>query len=275
MARAKQTDHLEVLDETSAKAATKDRQFITALSRGLDVLRCFRPGDYMLGNQEIAKRTKLPKPTISRITYTLTRLGYLRRAPELAKYTLGTGVLSLGYSLLANYDIRRIAKPLMQELADRAQASVSMGSRDRLNMVYIEHCLSSSTVTLRLDVGSSIPIDTTAMGRAFLAALPQWERDYLLDAIKARNTAQWTKTKATLERAFREYEERGFCSSIGEWQRDVSAVGAPMVTPDGSIVAFNCGGPSFSIKRAALETEIGPRLVDLVREVQNRLQRVG
>jgi DNA-binding IclR family transcriptional regulator len=275
MARVKQPDDFEVLDDASAKQAANDRQFITALSRGLAVLRCFQPGDYMLGNQEISKRTKLPKPTVSRITYTLTRLGYLRHAPELSKYSLGTGVLSLGYSLLANYDIRRLAKPLMQELADRAHASVSMGSRDRLNMVYIEHCLSSSTVTLRLDIGSSIPIDSTAMGRAFLAALPQWERDYLLEAIKARNAAQWPKTKAALERAFQEYEERGFCSSIGEWQRDVSAVGAAMVTPDGSIVAFNCGGPSFSIKRTVLEADIGPKLVNLVREVKNRLQRVG
>ena len=234
-----------------------------------------RWGPWSLLQSLVHPGTKLPKPTVSRITYTLTRLGYLRHAPELSKYTLGTGVLSLGYSLLANYDIRRLAKPLMQELADQARASVSMGSRDRLNMVYIEHCLSSATVTLRLDVGSSIPIETTAMGRAFLAALPQWERDYLVDAIKARHAANWPKIKTGLERAFREYEEHGFCSSIGDWQRDVSAVGAPMVTPDGSIIAFNCGGPSFSIKRTVLEAEIGPKLVNLVREVKGRLQRAA
>ena len=40
-----------------------DRQFVVALSRGLDVLRCFRANEPMLGNQEIAARTGLPKPT--------------------------------------------------------------------------------------------------------------------------------------------------------------------------------------------------------------------
>ncbi|MES2355139.1 MAG: IclR family transcriptional regulator [Pseudomonadota bacterium] len=253
----------------------KDRQFITALARGLDVLRCFRPGERVLGNQEIARRTGLPKPTVSRLTYTLTRLGYLRHSAELSKYALGTGVLSLGYSLLANNDVRRIARPLMQELADEVQASVSMGARDRLNMVYVENCRSSSTVTLRMDIGSTVPMATTAMGRAFLAALPERERDYLLESIKKRNAEDWPKIKTGLDRAFKEYQEHGFCSSMGDWQKDVSAVGVPMSMPDGHILAFNCGGPAFSLKRGLVESDLGPRLVNLVREVTNQLQNAG
>ena len=269
--KSREVDELEVLDP--GPLDEKDRQFVTALARGLDVLRSFRPGERMLGNQEIAKRTGLPKPTVSRLTYTLTRLGYLRRSNELSKYSLGTGVLSLGYNLLANHDIRRIARPFMQELADQVHASVSMGSRDRLNMVYVENCRSSATVTLRMDVGSTIPMATTAMGRAFLAALPAGERDYLLENIKRRNQENWPKIRASLDRSFREYDERGFCSSAGDWQKDVSAVGVPMETPDGNIVAFNCGGPSFTIKRGQLEAELGPRLVNMVREVKSQLQR--
>ncbi|MFA6022118.1 MAG: helix-turn-helix domain-containing protein, partial [Rhodospirillales bacterium] len=41
---------------------SKDRMFITALARGLEVLRCFGPSDSMLGNQDISQRTGLPKP---------------------------------------------------------------------------------------------------------------------------------------------------------------------------------------------------------------------
>ena len=50
----------------------KDRQFVTALARGLDILRAFHAGEGMLGNQEIAHRTGLPKPTVARLTHTLT-----------------------------------------------------------------------------------------------------------------------------------------------------------------------------------------------------------
>ena len=51
--------------------AGKDRQFVTALARGLEILRCFQAGDPALGNQDIAERTGLPKPTVSRLTHTL------------------------------------------------------------------------------------------------------------------------------------------------------------------------------------------------------------
>jgi len=70
------------------KKVATDRSFVVALSRGLDVLRAFHPNDGLLGNQEIAARTNLPKPTISRLTYTLTKLGYLTPVPRFEKYQL-------------------------------------------------------------------------------------------------------------------------------------------------------------------------------------------
>ncbi len=64
----------------------KDRKFVEALSRGLDVLRAFSQGSVILGNQDIARITGLPKPTVSRMTYTLTKLGYLSYNQQLEKY---------------------------------------------------------------------------------------------------------------------------------------------------------------------------------------------
>ena len=90
----------------SDEEAGKDRQFVNALARGLEILRCFRPGEVYLANTELSKRTGLPKPTISRLTHTLTTLGYLDFSAELGKYQLGSGVLALGYSLLSGMDIR-------------------------------------------------------------------------------------------------------------------------------------------------------------------------
>ena len=65
--------------------AAKDRQFVTALARGLDILRAFTPRHPVLGNNEIAQRAHLPKPTVTRLTYTLTQLGYLNYSPESGK----------------------------------------------------------------------------------------------------------------------------------------------------------------------------------------------
>src|SRR6476620_9963163 len=75
----------QAMKRPSKKVAT-DRNFVVALSGGLDVLRAFHPNDGLLANQEIAARTSLPKPTVSRLTYTLTKLGYRTPVPRFEKY---------------------------------------------------------------------------------------------------------------------------------------------------------------------------------------------
>jgi DNA-binding IclR family transcriptional regulator len=255
-----------------AVAPAKDRQFVTALARGLEVLRAFAPSEALLGNREIAARTGLPKPTVSRLTHTLTRLGYLSYSERLGKYQLGTPVLALGYAALANMGVRQIARPHMQALADLSGVSVALGSRDRLNLIYVEYCRPSSAVTLRLDLGARIPLATTSMGRALLAALPERERLYLMDHIARREAERWLQIRAGIERGIEDLATRGFTVALGEWQKDVNAVGVPLIPADGSaILAFNCGGPAFQLPRERLESDIGPRLVNLVRTVEAAL----
>ena len=107
--------------------AKPDRHFVTALARGLDVLSAFRSRDRMLGNQELARRCGLPKSTISRLTYTLVKHGYLEHTQDEAGnpgYKLGSAVLALGSAMIARMDMRALARPLMQDLADRSGAQV-------------------------------------------------------------------------------------------------------------------------------------------------------
>ncbi len=263
-------DGLDSLEKNS-----KDRQFVTALARGLEVLRCFRPRDRHLGNQDIAERTGLPKPTVSRLTYTLTRMGYLYHDEKLGKYQLGTGVLSLGFSLLTNMDVLKIARPMMQELADYSHTVVSVGTRDRLGMIYLDGRHSTdATVSLRREPGTRVPIATTAMGRALLCGLPETEREQLMNNIRQRDPDNWPEHQAGIEQALRDYHERGFCLSIGDWRSDVNAIGVPMLPIAGTrLLTFNCAAPSFVLRRHMLEDDIGPRLVNLVRTIEAEAAR--
>jgi DNA-binding IclR family transcriptional regulator len=253
----------------------KDRQFVTALARGLEVLRCFKPSDRHLGNQDIAERTGLPKPPISRLTYTLTRMGYLYHDDKLGKYQLGSGVLSLGFSFISNLDVLKIARPLMQELADYSHTVVSVGTRDRLGMVYLDGRHSTTaTVSLRREPGTRVPIAATAMGRALLCGLPKDEREKLMDNIRQRNPEHWPAHKSGIEQALRDYQERGFCMSIGDWRNDVNAVGVPMLPIAGSrLLTFNCAAPSFVLRQHMLEDDIGPRLINMVRTIESEVAR--
>ncbi|MBI3525603.1 MAG: IclR family transcriptional regulator [Betaproteobacteria bacterium] len=246
-------------------SAGNDRQFITALARGLQVLRCFHASERYLGNLEFAARTGLPKPTISRLTHTLTGLGYLDYSPAFGKYSLGAAVLSLSYPYLASLDVRDVARPLMHELAEYAQATVSLGARDGLHMIYLEICQGSQMFRMHMAVGSRVPHGTTAMGRAYLATLAQAQRAEIIEQYREITPKQeWPKVHAGIEQAIEDYAQYGFCLSLGEWNPDVWAVGTPMASSDGSrILAFNVSGPVFNMTRARLISDIGPRLCDL------------
>ena len=80
-----------------AEQQISDKQFATTLARGLDLLRCFSPQRPALSNGELSALTGLSRPTVSRFTYTLTKLGYLKQERRSGNYELGTAVVALGY----------------------------------------------------------------------------------------------------------------------------------------------------------------------------------
>lgn len=251
----------------SGVATGKDRQFVTALARGLEILRCFNPGERYLGVSELSRRTGLPKPTVSRLAGTLTKLGYLSFSGHYGQYQLAPGVLSLGYAFLANIDVRSIARPKMQELAEFSQAATSLAIRDRLNVVYVETVRSTASIGLQLGIGARLSLATSATGRAYLAGCLPRERENLMAQIKKQDSENWPAISAGIDQALKDYKDRGFCVSIKEWNKDVSGVGVPFSAPDGTLMAFNCGGPAFLLPRKKLIEEIGPKLVALVASV--------
>lgn len=251
------------------KKPATDRSFVIALSRGLDVLRAFRPSDGLLGNQELAARTNLPKPTISRLTYTLTKLGYLTPVPRFEKYQLAPAAMALGYSALANMGIRHLSDPYRDQLMRETGGAVAIGARDRLSMIYFGQSRSELTVGVLLDVGSKVPIATTAMGRAYLWALPDEERTTLMREIKEHVGPNWPKVRDGIERSGECIAKHGFAMSAGEWHNDIHAVGVALKLNDGTgPYAFNCGAPAFKFSEVLLKNDIGPRLVAMVRNIE-------
>lgn len=256
-------------------AEQTDRQFVTALARGLEVLRAFRPEDGPLGNQELAQRTGLPKPTVSRITHTLTKLGYLDYLPRLSRYSIAASVLSLGHACVGAAALRRAALPHMQELAEYADASVALGARDRLTMIYLDVARGSRTVAFSLDAGARVPIHRTAMGAAYLAALPEKDRGFLLEAIAQAEGDAWPATKQQFDTAFAELDRTGFCVFEGTYERAMNGVGTALVETDGTVRAFSCAAPGYQFPTNRLRSDIGPRLVALVQAVSADLHRIG
>ncbi|MBG6071775.1 DNA-binding IclR family transcriptional regulator [Polaromonas sp. CG_9.7] len=255
-----------------ARKPKEDRHFVTALARGLEVLSCFSHGEITLSNQELAQRCKLPKSTVSRLTMTLTKLGYLIHVQESGRYRLGTACLALGSALLNKLDVRKIARPMMQELAEFSGASVSLGLRDKLSMIYVENCRSSAALTLTLDVGSRMPLSTSAMGRAWLAAVTQDDRLEAMKQICELDHLAWPKVKAGVDKALEDYKTLGVTCSFGDWNKEVNGVARAFDPGNGlPIMAVNVGGPSYNLSPQFLLDEVRPRLLQVVRSIENAL----
>ena len=254
------------------KKVATDRSFVVALSRGLDVLRAFHPNDGLLGNQELAARTNLPKPTISRLTYTLTKLGYLTPVPRFEKYQLAPSAMALGYVALANLGIRHLSEPFREEVMRATGGAVAVGGRDRQSMIYFGQSRGSETVGVQLDVGSRVPIATSAMGRAYVWALGEDERAELLRDLREHYGSRWPKLRDGLERSGETVAKCGFALSVGDWHDDIGAAGVALKLNDGTgPYAFNCGAPAFRFTEERLMTDIGPRLVTMVRKIEAAL----
>lgn len=260
--------------ESDPGTRKRDPKFVLSLAKGFEILRAFQPGRGPMGNNDLARATGLPKPTVSRLTHTLTELGYLAYLPRIGAYEPSPSILALGYCVLSNLRVRHLVHDQMQQLATLADATVALTSRDRLHMIFVDVCTGNSHTSLRLDTGSRVEIVNTATGRAFLAGISESEREYFYKHFARRYGERWPALRERIEQAVEEVGARGFCYVEDEWHADMRGVGVPLVSTDGStIMALMCGGPSFSLAREPLEAEYGPRLVHMARSLAPTLGR--
>ena len=218
--------------------------------------------------------------TVSVGTLASRLLGFARDAMIAA--LLGTGPVADAF--LIAFQLVNVVRRLLTEGALNAAlvpawlrmretgGAVAVGGRDRLSMIYFGQSRNGLTLGVQLDVGSRIPIATTAMGRAYIWALPSEERASLLRELREHYGSRWPKMRDGIERAGETVAKLGFAISAGEWQNDVHAVGVALKLNDGTgPYAFNCGAPAFRFTEGRLRNDIGPRLVAMVRNIEAAL----
>lgn len=250
----------------------EDRHFVTALARGLDVLACFRAFDAELGNAELAQRCGLPKSTISRLTHTLTELGYLQALADPVRYRLGSSALALAPAGQQGADVLSVARPFMQELAELSQGVTSLIVRDRGRMLIYENCQSESYLTLRVPVGSRVSGLTTAAGRAYLLALPPAEQRQALMAFRGDDKVNAAQAEGILSNSRDEQRRLGCTTSFGEWLPDINSI-ALAFRPGSSLppMTLSCSGPNALVPPAHLLEKVRPLLLQHIRGIEAAL----
>jgi DNA-binding IclR family transcriptional regulator len=257
------------LSRSKAAGDQSDPAFATTLAHGLDVLAAFRHNTGSLSNADLAASTGLSRPTVSRLTYTLAQLGYLKRDAK-GRFELGLGVLAAAYPVLSALKVRQLARPLMRDFAAYTGGTVSIAMPLGLDFIYVETLRTTDAVPHVPDVGFTGTLATTAVGRALLSLFTEDERDNYVTTVKAERPEELeyvqTRTLPDVEIC----KERGFAVSLGEWRREIFGVAAPLYrTPTGDCLSVNCGIPSFRFSAEQIERECGPRILGLARSIRS------
>jgi IclR family transcriptional regulator, positive regulator for flagellar biogenesis len=241
---------------------------VSALARGLALLKVIADADQPLGNRDLVERTGIPKATVSRLAATLQANGFLKLSTETERYSLGPALLQLGNAYLRHFDFRNHARLHLAELAEMAGANVHLGVREGLDILLIDTLRPRSALILsRMDVGSRMTIATSAAGRAYLASLPLSQRQELLDEIRQDAGARWPQTKERLDAALAEFGRVGYCTSFGEWHPDIHAIGFALRGPQGELYAVSVGGPAYKLPQEWLLEKVAPKVLETQRAI--------
>jgi DNA-binding IclR family transcriptional regulator len=180
------------------------------LERGLRILQFFAAAGEATP-AEAAKATGVSRSATYRIADRLRDWGFLEPNPATEALRLGSEAVRLGMAALALLDVTRVAPPHLRTLADQTQETVNLAVLDGDAVVYIHKEEGTLAVKMTAQLGARRPLHCTALGKAYLAALPLQELDARLAGLElTRFTAATITDPATLHAELDRIRERGY-----------------------------------------------------------------
>ena len=216
----------------------KQQKLIGSLQRALDILNLFTRQTDELGVTEIARALDLPKSTAAGLISTLEHYHYLDQHPVTRKYRLGHKLVERAAVYLDQFDLRRVAHPILEELRDMANESVNLAIRDDGYVTYIERLHGDNLLGMRSEIGKRERVHSTALGKAMLSKLPA---EALRDFVSGYTFIPLTENTITNPDVFiQEVEatgERGFAVDDEENEEGGRCVAAAVFNHKGEAVA--------------------------------------
>ena len=176
---------------------------------------------------EASRAIGVAPSTAHRLLSMLQYHEFVSQNPTTRSYEAGPSLLNLGLSVVRDMDIRRIARPFMEELRSEVGETVHLTILQGKNVLFIESVESLQALRVGDRTGISLPAHCTASGKALLAELPL-ERFYELfpDEQLTGITPRSLTSREALERELALVRERGYATNFEESEPDVSAISA-------------------------------------------------
>jgi DNA-binding IclR family transcriptional regulator len=246
---------------------SRERYLVPGLQRGLEILRCFRVDRPRITAAELATELSIPRSTVFRLVTTLQYLGFLENSSG-REYSLGAGVLSLGFEYIASLELVEHARPILERLSSSTGQNTHLVIRDGREVVVVLKVSGSSSILGSIKVG-------TRLRRMCIAYLDDAELDDLYaDVTLKRHSPQTPATLRALRKVLAQDRERGYGISEQFYDAGICAVAAPIfeegARPAGAINVLVRGVPTADY----LKTMIGPVLA-AARELSSKLNHRG
>ncbi len=188
----------------------------------------------------MAEKLDLRKSYLLKLLVDLKERKFIDQDPETGKYRLGLSCLELGTAFEDRLDIRRIARPFLEELSAETNELVHLGVLDSDVVVLLERIMDQEVglgLHLKFHLSLTSPPHTTALGNVLLAFNEsRFAEQYIQKKLKAftpYTVVEPDKIRAELQMA----REQGYYLAYETFESGISGLGAPIFSKNGKVIA--------------------------------------
>ncbi len=222
---------------------------------------------------DIGKQVDTSAQQTEKILEVLVNRGYLNYNRKKRTYTLGIKNFEVGYSYLTHVDIRRIAKPYLQELGEKYKENIYLAIRSGYEIVYIDAYEVKRSVLVKSRVGKLLPMYASASGKIHLADMDEEELEDFFKHIKLIPFTEKTITdKEKLKKHILEVRKNGYAIDDEEWEEEVRCLSVPVRDYTGKVTAgITLSAPSYRLDKEKLTSQIKDDFLKTAKELSERL----
>ncbi|MBB5158689.1 IclR family transcriptional regulator [Saccharopolyspora phatthalungensis] len=217
----------------------------STLLKGLRVLETLALSPTPRGVSELARELGLARSNAHRTLQTLAAAGYVRAADTAGTYECTLKLFELSSAIMDRVDVRRLATPHTQRLADVTQETVHLAALEGAAVVYLDKIESPQPVRAYSSIGGRAPAHCVASGKALLARLSHDDLAAVVGEALVSYTDRTITDPAALRQELAEVRERGWAVNRGEWRSSVSGLAAVIFNAqDEPEAAVGVSGPT-------------------------------
>lgn len=242
-----------------------------AVLRALALLKTFTQERPELALGELAAAVGLNKTTAYRLLTAFESEGMIARTPDSRGYRLGPEMLALGSRALSASSLRLASRPELLALASATQETATTEILVGTEVLILDETMGSHVVGSMPSLATRWPAYATSTGKVLLAHLTQQEREELLPQKLRALTPKTITSRDRLERELARVRERGYSVAAEELELGFVAVGAPIHSAAGVVVAaVSVGGPKSRLSLARVTT-IAQHVSEAAQRISQRL----